>query len=79
MVYKNSTPPLQKRLHNNTYKKGGLTVLTEGFHLRRGSCCGNRCLHCPFQPKHIKGNSTIALKISGSAEYSLFIEDLYTR
>ena len=26
----------------------GLIVLTETFHLQRGYCCGNGCLHCPF-------------------------------
>ena len=26
----------------------GLTVLTELAHLRRGSCCGSACRHCPY-------------------------------
>jgi hypothetical protein len=30
------------------YWEGGLVVLTEIYHLRRGNCCGNRCRHCPF-------------------------------
>ncbi|WP_276480284.1 DUF5522 domain-containing protein [Paraflavitalea pollutisoli] len=24
-------------------------VLTAKFHLERGRCCGNGCLHCPFK------------------------------
>lgn len=26
----------------------GLFVFTEAHHLRRGSCCGSRCRHCPY-------------------------------
>jgi hypothetical protein len=24
-------------------------VLTEQYHLDRGYCCGNGCMHCPFE------------------------------
>jgi Family of unknown function (DUF5522) len=27
----------------------GYVVLTKQYHLERGYCCGNGCLHCPFQ------------------------------
>jgi hypothetical protein len=30
------------------YNKDGYVVLTEKYHLQRGSCCGNRCKHCPY-------------------------------
>lgn len=30
------------------YYENGLMVFTERFHLRRGSCCGSGCRHCPF-------------------------------
>ena len=26
----------------------GLMVLTSSYHLRKGKCCGNGCLHCPW-------------------------------
>lgn len=26
----------------------GYLVFTEGFHLKRGTCCGSGCRHCPF-------------------------------
>ncbi len=29
--------------------------LTREFLLGRGECCGNKCLNCPYIPKHIKG------------------------
>jgi hypothetical protein len=38
------------------YNENGLIVFTEKFHINRGFCCGNKCRHCPYVPKHIKGN-----------------------
>jgi len=29
--------------------EGGYVVLTREYHLERGYCCGNGCLHCPFR------------------------------
>ncbi|HAN65180.1 MAG TPA: hypothetical protein DCQ34_02330 [Chitinophagaceae bacterium] len=26
----------------------GYIVLTAAYHLKKGYCCGNGCLHCPF-------------------------------
>lgn len=31
----------------------GLVVLTEKYHLARGYCCGNGCLHCPFDFENV--------------------------
>lgn len=31
------------------YNKEGYMVLTEKFHLQKGFCCGNGCLHCPYE------------------------------
>lgn len=28
--------------------KDGYVVLTEKYHLGKGYCCGNGCLHCPY-------------------------------
>jgi hypothetical protein len=30
------------------YFDAGLMVFTADYHLRRGSCCGNNCRHCPY-------------------------------
>lgn len=30
------------------YNDDGFIVLTEQYHRERGFCCGNGCLHCPF-------------------------------
>jgi hypothetical protein len=33
------------------YDKDGRMVMTEAYHLRRGSCCENKCKHCPYPVK----------------------------
>lgn len=30
------------------YDTDGLMVMTEAYHLKRGSCCGSACRHCPY-------------------------------
>ncbi|WP_109695162.1 DUF5522 domain-containing protein [Chitinophaga deserti] len=37
------------------YNEQGYVVLTEKFHLERGFCCGNGCLHCPFNYEKVPG------------------------
>ncbi len=37
------------------YLEGNKVVFTELFHKQRGYCCGSGCKHCPFDPKHKKG------------------------
>lgn len=31
------------------FNEAGLIVLTEKYHLEKGYCCGNGCLHCPYE------------------------------
>jgi hypothetical protein len=35
------------------YNTSGLMVLTEKYHLERGYCCGNGCLHCPYHFENV--------------------------
>jgi hypothetical protein len=35
------------------YNEQGLMVLTEKYHLDRGTCCGNGCRHCPFNYERV--------------------------
>jgi len=44
---------------DDSYNELGYKVMTESYHRRRGSCCGNGCLHCPYEPKHKKGNTNL--------------------
>lgn len=41
------------------YDENGYRVMTESYHTRRGLCCGNKCRHCPYNPKHVKGTTNI--------------------
>jgi len=41
------------------YLENGGVVMTEDYHKKRGWCCGNKCRHCPYQPKHIKRNQQL--------------------
>jgi hypothetical protein len=63
---RNAMPP-QDSLDDNTaapqqpdwYFEGGLLVYTAAYHLKRGSCCGSGCRHCPYEPKHVEGNRAV--------------------
>lgn len=35
------------------YNEQGYIVLTEAYHLERGYCCGNGCLHCPYNYENV--------------------------
>jgi hypothetical protein len=35
------------------FNSDGFIVLTEEYHLKRGYCCGNGCIHCPFEYKSV--------------------------
>ena len=47
--------PLKKE---DFYFKDGLMIFKESYHLKRGSCCGSGCLHCPFTEMKI-GNTKL--------------------
>jgi len=49
---------------------GERVVFTALFHSKRGSCCGNKCRHCPYTPKHKKGNVVL------SKEFIKFIDKI---
>ena len=34
-------------------------VLTEKYHIKKGSCCGGKCVHCPYWPPHQKFNKEL--------------------
>jgi len=38
------------------YNEDGYIVLTEKYHLLRGTCCGNRCKHCPYEYCNVPEN-----------------------
>ena len=46
------------------YLENGKVVFTEQYHKERGWCCGSNCRHCPYFPKHQKGNTILWEKIN---------------
>ncbi|WP_205472929.1 DUF5522 domain-containing protein [Agarivorans sp. Alg241-V36] len=45
------TPPNQQAVlqeHLDYSMENGLMVFSAWYHLKRGSCCGNGCRHCPY-------------------------------
>lgn len=47
------------------YNEEGYIVLTEKYHLDKGSCCGNGCKHCPYHFINVPGdkrNKLLSLK-----------------
>lgn len=41
------------------FDKQGNVVYTEKYLRDRGYCCGKKCQHCPYKPKHQKGNTKL--------------------
>lgn len=57
-------PVAIKELHQRAIQEGdrtyidpetGFMVFTELQHLQRGTCCGNKCRHCPYGWTNVKG------------------------
>ncbi len=45
------------------FNEQGLMVLTEAYHLKKGYCCGQGCLHCPYHHENVPvGNKIIQKK-----------------
>jgi hypothetical protein len=41
------------------YIENGKHVFTEQYHAKRGFCCGNKCRHCPYEPKYERYTITL--------------------
>jgi hypothetical protein len=49
----------EPRQQPDWYLENGLLVYTAAYHLKRGHCCGSGCRHCPYDPRHIEGNTKV--------------------
>lgn len=47
----------EKSPEQDYYFENGFLVFTGSFLTKRGWCCGNGCRHCPYTPKHQRGNN----------------------
>jgi|TARA_R110001583_G_scaffold4356_10_gene25362 hypothetical protein len=48
-----------RKQSRDSYWDGDKMIMTERYHLKRGSCCGSGCRHCPFWPPYVKLNKEI--------------------
>ncbi len=53
------SPPRLKENEDYYMDPKGYRVITASYLARRGYCCGNGCRHCPYFPKHTKGNTVL--------------------
>ena len=51
--------PRQEPVTPDFYIENGLVVYTAAYHLKRGSCCGSGCRHCPYEPRHVAGATDV--------------------
>ena len=52
------------------FNEQGYIVLTEKFHLQKGYCCGNGCLHCPYEYENVPEPRRSELNISSLSSIS---------
>ncbi|MDI1234322.1 MAG: DUF5522 domain-containing protein [bacterium] len=41
------------------FNSDGFLVFSEHYHLKRGTCCGMGCLHCPYDHINVKDKSKL--------------------
>lgn len=53
------------------YNEQGFIVLTAKYHLKRGHCCGNGCLHCPYEHINVPdGPASVSNQVSAKSSDS---------
>jgi Family of unknown function (DUF5522) len=66
-------PPEKRELieGEDFYREGPYVVFTAAYHLRRGSCCGSGCRHCPWRDSgEAVGDGTVSEKAVGKKPVS---------
>jgi len=49
------------------YLEDGLIVFTAAYHLKRGTCCGSACRHCPYNHINVPPDQRPAPDATGAA------------
>jgi len=63
MEKSDSTPPSPNNTKQDYYWENGYIVFNAEFLAKRGPCCGNGCRHCPYWPKHQRGNTNLSPEV----------------
>ncbi|MES2653641.1 MAG: DUF5522 domain-containing protein [Bacteroidota bacterium] len=50
------------------FNEEGLMVFTAAYHLKRGYCCKNKCLNCPWQYGKITNQDAAKSRINESKQ-----------
>lgn len=50
------------------FNEDGLMVFTAAYHLKRGYCCKNKCLNCPWNYGKVNSQNASKSKINESKE-----------
>lgn len=59
MAFTKAAGPVRAIQQPDAYWENGLVVYTAAYHLKRGSCCGSGCRHCPYEPPHVEGSTQV--------------------
>ncbi|MFZ0744042.1 MAG: DUF5522 domain-containing protein [Terracidiphilus sp.] len=54
-----TTPALEPE---DYYFEGKNLVFTAAYHLKRGTCCGSNCRHCPYREADSEENRSMSIK-----------------
>ena len=46
----------------NILKRQKVVQLSSEMLIKLGSCCGSKCINCPYEPKHTPNNTKILKK-----------------
>jgi hypothetical protein len=66
MDRKESPAPRPQLEPEDYYFEGEYMVFTAAYHLKRGSCCGSGCRHCPYGFREQAESSAAAPSDPGS-------------
>jgi hypothetical protein len=53
----------KEAIERDYYVEHGRVVFTESYLLRRGTCCGNGCRHCPFRGESLATDGHVSAQI----------------
>jgi hypothetical protein len=59
LKYKKNMENFKFEQGRDYYLEKGVIIMTESYLMKRGTCCGSNCRHCPYWPVASKGNTEL--------------------